>query len=229
MSLDVYLVPVGPTRYDLYSEAEHEDAPAAEGPAAASWWQRKLHQFRAMLAEAEQERRRRDRGEASPQGGLWRAIMRRIAETVAEQRLLWRLRGEATARLVHPLEFDGAAALTHARAQLAADLGKHRRWCVFNAGLAALFGPLLFFVPGPNVVGLYFLFLAIGHYLALRGATQGLTKVTWETEASAPLSDIAAAVDLPRVERRARLDEISAALRLEHLTGFVERVAARRA
>jgi hypothetical protein len=228
VGLDVYLVPVGPTRYDLYSEAEHEEAPAAGAPAPASWWQRKLQQFRAMLAEAEQERRRRDRGEPSAGGGLWRAIMRRIAETVAEQRLLWRLRGETVARLVHPLEFDGPGALKQARAQLAADLGKHRGRCVMHAGLAALFGPLLFFVPGPNVVGLYFFFLAIGHYLALRGASQGLTRVTWETEASAPLSGIVAAMGLPRADRRARLDEISAAVGLEHLTGFVERVAARR-
>lgn len=228
MSLDVYLVPVGPTRYELYSEAEHEEAPAPGTSGPASWRQRRLQQFRAMLAEAELERRRRDRGEASTGGGMWRAILRRLAETVAEQRLLWRLRGETAARLVHPLEFDGPGALKQARAQLTADLGKHRRWCVIHAGLAALFGPLLFFVPGPNVVGLYFLSLAIGHYFASRGASQGLTKVTWEAEASAPLSGIAAAVELPRAERCARLDEISAALGLEHLTGFVERVAARR-
>jgi len=138
------------------------------------------------------------------------------------------LRGETAARLVHPIEFDGPGALKKARALLTADLGKHRRWCVIDAILAAIFGPLLFFVPGPNFVGFYFFFRAIGHLFALRGATQGIKRTVWTTEASQHLTAIGAALDLPHAERRARLDEITAALGLAHVTGFVERVAARR-
>ena len=227
MGLDVYLVPVGEAHYELYSEhAPDEPPPPPADPAAPkSWGTRQMDKFRAMLAEAELERRRLDRGEPSPGGGLWRAIMRRIAETIAEQRLLWRLRAERAARLVHPLDLDMAEALRVMRTALAKDLAKHRRWCVIDAGTAAILGPVLFLVPGPNIVAYYFLFRFIGHYLALRGATHGLSKTVWETHASAPLMAIRLALALPRAERRAELDGIARALGLAHLTGFVERVA----
>lgn len=230
MSLDVYLVPVGDRRHALYSEHDHDEAqaPAAEGAEQSSWFRRQMDRFRATLAEAEQERRRRERGEqAAASSGLWRAFMRKIAETIAEQRLLWQLRTETEARLVHPDRVAPDDALRLMRASMTTDLAKHRRWCVIDAVLAAILGPLLFFVPGPNIVAYYFLFRAIGHWLALRGATQALRKTAWATSASAALTAVGAALDLPRAERCSRLDEISTVLGLEHLTGFVERMAAR--
>jgi hypothetical protein len=230
VSLDVYLVPVGDRRHELYSEHDHDDAaPPAEEPAGrSSWFRRQMDRFRATLAEAEQERRRRDRGEDAPtSSGLWRAFMRRIAETIAEQRLLWQLRSQADARLVHPDGVGADDALRLMRASITRDLAKHRRWCAIDAVLAAILGPLLFFVPGPNIVAYYFLFRAIGHLLAMRGATQALKRTVWATSASAHLAAVGAALTLPRAERCARLDELSAALGLAHLTGFVERVAAR--
>lgn len=230
MSLDVYLVPVGERRHELYCEHDHDVAVApADDPAGrASWFRRQMDRFRAMLAEAEQERRRRDRGEEGPPAsGLWRALMRRIAETIAEQRLLWQLRNQADARLLHPDGVAGDEALRLMRATITRDFAKHRRWCAIDALLAAILGPLLFFVPGPNIVAYYFLFRAIGHLLAMRGATQALKRTVWATSASAPLAAVGVALALPRADRRARLDELSAALGLAHLTGFVERVAAR--
>ena len=229
MSLDVYLVPVGDRRHELYSEHHHDEAVAqAESAAESSWFGRQMARFRATLAEAEQERRRRERGEEGPaSSGLWRAFMRKIAETIAEQRLLWQLRHQTDARLVHPDDIPQEEAMRLMRASMARDLAKHWRWCIIDAVLAAILGPLLFFVPGPNVVAYYFLFRAIGHWLALRGATQALRKTTWSTSASEQLTAVGAALTLPRAERCARLDELSSALGLEHLTGFVERVAAR--
>ena len=226
MGLDVYLVPVGGSRYELYSEHATDEAPAVTDAAAPkSWGTRRMDQFRAMLAEADAERRRRDRGEPSAGGGVWRGIMRRIAETIAEQRLLWRLRAEAFGRLIHPLDLPTAEAIGVMRTALGKDLAKHRRWCVIDAGIAAVLGPVLFLVPGPNVVAYYFLFRAVGHYLALRGATHGLSKTVWETYGSPPLTAIRLALALPRAERRVELDAIATALGLAHLTGFVERVA----
>jgi hypothetical protein len=226
VSLDVYLVPMGDAQYELYSEHEHADpTPEVDDGTPTSWSRRQMAKFKAMLTEAEQERRRRARGEASPGGGIWRAVMRRIAETIAEQRLLWQLRDQATARLVHPLELDGPSALRMMRAEFSTDFSKHVRWCAIDAILAAILGPLLFFVPGPNVVAYYFLFRAIGHYLAQRGAKNGLKTTVWQTESSQPLTSVRAALALPRAERLARLDEISATLGLAHLAGFVERIA----
>jgi hypothetical protein len=93
--------------------------------------------------------------------------------------------------------------------------------------LVAITGPLFFFVPGPNIVSWYFTFRAVGHYLSWRGARKGLTAIEWRPEASAPLTSVRFAIALPAADRRHRLEEISAALGLKHLTGFVERVATR--
>ena len=230
MTLDVFLVPLGESRHELYSESEHDD-PIAAGDQAAepvTWWQRQVARFRATLAEAEEERRRRDRGEEDQaRGGLWRAIMRRIAETIAEQRLLWQLRNQGEARLLHPDRMSRDRALELMRGELTRDLGKHRRWCVIDGILTAIIGPAFFFVPGPNILSWFFFFRAIGHYLALRGATHGLKVTSWQTQASPDLTAVGEALRLPRPERRSRLDELATALGLEHLTGFVERVSTR--
>ncbi len=233
MTLDVFLVPVGESRHELYSESAHDPIAVAEQPAeSASWWQRQMVKFRQTLAEAEEARRRRERGEADPvQGGflikVTRWVMRRIAETIAEQRLLWQLRKQGEARLLHPDRMSRDRALELMRAELARDLSKHRRWCVIDGLLTAILGPLFFVVPGPNVVSWFFFFRAIGHYRALRGATHGLRVTTWQTEASPHLTALAESLGLPNAERRPRLDAIAAALGLEHLTGFVERVSTR--
>jgi hypothetical protein len=230
VTLDVFLVPVGGSRHELYCESTHDDPIAGPAPPteSASWWQRQIARFRATLAEAEEERLRRNRGEADPaRGGLWRAVMRRIAETIAEQRLLWQLRKQGDARLMHPDRISSDRAVELMRAALSKDLAKHRRWCVIDALLTAVLGPLFFVVPGPNIVSWFFFFRAIGHYLALRGATHGLNVTAWQTQASPDLTALGEALRLPRDERRPRLDAIAAALGLEHLTGFVERVSTR--
>lgn len=234
MSLDVFLVPVAETRHELYTEHEHEEdaSPAPHPDTVAAWWPRQVARFKATLAEAEEERRRRDRGEPEQEGGslwraLWRALMRRIAETIAEQRLLWQLRGKAQARLLHPELMAPDQALDLMRASISKDLAKHRLWCVIDAALTAVLGPLLFLVPGPNFVSWYFFVRAIGHWLSLRGATHGLKVTVWQTQPSRDLAAVRAALALPRAERHARLDAIAAALGLKHLTGFVLRVSAR--
>ena len=226
--MDVYLVPVGTDRHELYFEVEHDDPPVHETDTTTSgFFKRYADRFRAVLAEAERERLLRERGIDSGKSGLWRRVMRKVAEVVAEQRLLWHLRNEQTGRLLHPDDLDGAAAVSNARGQLASDFKKHRRWAVIDTVLAIILGPLLFFVPGPNVIGWYFFFRGVGHYLSMRGAQQGLSRVAWQTATVPDLTRIRSALTLPRGERRAELDRIAQALGLNHLAAFVERVAAR--
>ena len=94
--MDVYLVPVSGERYELYFEVDHDaaDVVATDG-AGSSWWRRKMDRFHEMLAEAERDRLLRERGIDSGRTGIGRWIMSKIAEVVAEQRLLWHLRQEA--------------------------------------------------------------------------------------------------------------------------------------
>jgi hypothetical protein len=220
--MDVFLVPVGP-RSHLYVEAAHEDA-APASVAGPSFRERQVQRFQSMLSEAERDRLRRERGETSEGGGLWRFIMRKIAETVAEQRLLWHLRHQTAVRLVHPDDMRAAEALAEARRQCAEDFGKHRRWLIIHVVTAVVTGVVLFLVPGPNLVAYYFVFRAVGHYFAWRGARQGLDRVDWRAESHAALTELRAALTLPAADRERRVRDLAERLRLQHLSAFFERV-----
>ena len=224
--INVFLVPVGADRHDLYCEIPLEDlTPTAEADAAAAppWWRKRLYRFQHLLAQAEDERRRRELGETVESSGLWRWVMRKIAESVAEQRLLWILRRLSAAALVHPADQSAERALEITRTALRRDFEKHRRWLVIDTLLMVLCLPLTI-IPGPNVPSLYFFFRAIGHYLAWRGARSGIGLVAWEPRASTELTEVRAALTLPPAARRQRVDALAAALGLERLGPFVDRV-----
>ena len=225
--MKVFVVPVGPTEHQLYVEVPRDAVVPDEPQAATGWFARKVKQFRQTLADAEEERLRRERGEPSVTRGLGRWIMGKIAEAVAEQRLLWSLRNQSQVDLLHPVEFTSAAAQEFMKSEISRDAAKHRRWLVIDGVIAAITGPLFFFVPGPNIISWYFTFRAVGHFLSWRGAVRGLTQVSWTPVASTPLSAIRPALTLSQAERCARLDAISSELGLAHLTGFVERVRER--
>src|SRR4051812_29563271 len=110
--MDVFLVPVAPDRYELY--CEEVDELSADGAAAPTGFRRRMmHRFRQTLAEAEHERRRGADDAARPAalpGRIKRRSLRWIAESIAEQRLLWQLRGRAEATLVHPDDLTAAQA-----------------------------------------------------------------------------------------------------------------------
>ena len=219
--MKVYLVPATGGRHELYCEATTVTATAEAG--GGSWRDRLVQGFRRMVAEGEAVEH--GAPDVPERGRLRRAITRRVAEAVAEQRLLWNLRHETAVDLVHPDDVPPGDALATARTLIAADYAKHRRWCIIDALVTAVTGPLFFFVPGPNVVSWYFAFRAIGHFFALRGAQQGLTGVTWTTTPSRELTDLRRALTLDQEIRTRRVEEIAAALGLGRLAFFVKKIA----
>jgi hypothetical protein len=222
--MDVFLVPVGSERYEPYCEMpddDDDDADAAGGK--SGWWQRRVAQFRQLIKEAEAERDRRAQGQPTESRGLWRYIVGKIAEAVAEQRLLWSLQKQTAVQLSFPDNLPAEQALTITRESLRRDYEKHRRWMVIDALIFLLFMPLTV-IPGPNVPALYFSFRAIGHFFSMRGARGGLDRVTWTPVPSPALSALGSALALERAARRERLEEISRELGLERLPGFVERL-----
>ncbi len=221
--MQVYLVPVG-SKYHLYVEIA-DDAGTPAGAPSRGWFGRMMARFRAMLAEAEAERRRAERGEAGQSSGLWKRILRKIAETIAEQRLLWHLRHETVVDLRYPSDLGADAALKEVQDEFVRDSAKHLRWLVIDGALVAITGPLFFFVPGPNVISWYFTFRAVAHFLSWRGARKGRAGIEWRPEACAPLADVRLATRLPPADRRKQLEAISAALGLKHFTHFVDRVS----
>lgn len=225
--MDVYLVPVGVDRHELYCEVPDEpEVDPGEPGASRGVFRRMKDRFSAMLAEAERERRQA-RSAAVDGGWLARVkarTMRWVAESIAEQRLLWHLRRQTHACLFYPDDLDEAKAIADMRAHLGRDFDKHRFWMTIDA-LCFVGSGLLALVPGPNILAYYFAFRLVGHYLSLRGARQGLGVVTWRTEKSEALAELRRAIDLDPSVRERRVNEVAMRLRLEHLASFFERTA----
>ncbi len=150
--------------------------------------------------------------------------MRWVAESIAEQRLLWHLRRQADACLFYPDDIEEARANALLRSQLQTDFEKHRFWLIIDT-LGFIASGLLFFVPGPNAIAYYFAFRLVGHYLSLRGARQGLSVTKWRTERSAPLGELRRAIALDPAAREQQVQAVALRLRLEHLPSFFERTA----
>lgn len=220
--MNVYLVPATAGRHELYCEVTSGSSENAAG--TGSIRERLVNGFNRMVAEGEAAIHGEE-PDAPERGRIRKFITRRVAEAVAEQRLLWHLRHEAQVRLFHPDDISPANAVATARALVGADYAKHRRWLIIDGLIAAVTGPLFFFVPGPNIVSWYFAFRAIGHFFAMRGASQGLSGATWTTEPSAELTALRAALTLDHDTRSRRIDEIAAALGLDRLAWFVAKIA----
>ncbi len=225
--MEVYLVPIGRDRYELYCEvADEPDLEADDEP--AGFFTRMKQRFRAMLGEAERERRR-THADPPPAGTFGRIkawTLRYVAESIAEQRLLWHLRGQSSACLLFPDDLEEHRADKILRRQLGRDFEKHRFWLIIDS-LGFIASGVLFFVPGPNLIAYYFAFRMVGHFLSMRGARQGLDLVQWRHERSTPLAELRRAIDLDADERDRRVQGVADALKLEHLAKFFERMAIR--
>ncbi len=225
-------MPIGSDRYELYCEVPDDppepdfERPRGVVPLVHDALRRLRVKFHQMIAEAERERRvsRAERGSRGWLGRLRGRLLRWVAESIAEQRLLWHLRRQPEACLYHPDDVEGAAAIEIMRRQLGRDFDKHQFWLIFDAlGLLASF--VLVPVPGPNLLLYYFAFRVVGHYLSLRGARQGLDVTTWRTEPREPLTELRRAVTLDPASREQHVNDIAVRLRLEHLATFFQRTA----
>ncbi len=229
--MDVFLIPLGPSKYELYYEAA--DDPAEEGAAApqgdakdVGFLKRWRQRFNEMLREAEQQRH--EHATTEPPGLLQRAqrrMLRYVAERIAEQRLLWHLRRTDRVTAHIPSDMSEDEAMQAIRKMLKSDGDRHLRWLIVDLLLLAASAPFMFF-PGPNVLAYYFTFNVVGHFLAMRGARRGLSGVHWTMKPSPPLAELRAALSLAEPHRYRQVCDVANRLRLQHLTRFFERMAA---
>ena len=232
--MDVFVIPVGRDHYELYCESASHLRTADDEPEGV--FGRLRHKFSTMLHTAEEQYRR---GEAREKGGGLRArlqdhAMAWMAQRIAEQRLLWNLRGETTAVASYPQDMDFDQVLTLIRRTLQHDYDRHRRWMIIDGILFAVtsifLGPLFLLIPGiANIPAAYFGFRFFGHWLSMRGAGQGLHRVTWTGRPCPPLSELRDVITLEAPVRDARVHDIAARLRLQHLSTFFDRVTLRHA
>ena len=225
--MDVFLIPTAtPARYELYYEAPDDDVvDTAEG---SGMFARMKRRFAEMLRDAEEWRHRRH--EQSLEhiglfGKVRRKIMGFVVERIAEQRLLWHMRKatEICARI--PADLDEAAAERIIRAMLKADTDHHLKWTLLDLALL-IPATLLTVIPGPNIIGLYFTFQVVGHFLSWRGGKQGLTRAHWTFNRCPELAELREVMKLEAPQRYRRFRELENRLHLEHLARFLDEVAA---
>jgi hypothetical protein len=228
--MDVFVIPVGPERYELYCEQ-----PAAEGepiePRHAGFFGTLRQRFRGLIRDAE-ERQRTGRPEPTAKGWAGRLQDRAMAwvvERIAEQRLLWNLRGQSAVTAAHPTDMTFEQVDTFIRATLQYDFERRRKWMVIDGLLFLVtfvfLAPLFILIPGvANLPALYFGFRTVGHFLSMRGAAHGLRVVAWSWRPCPPLDELRGLGALDPRARATRLHDIATRVRLEHLPTFFERV-----
>jgi hypothetical protein len=229
--MDVYFIPVAADRYELYCEhADGDETDVGEPPKGR--FAALFANFKDALARAEQERLSGEQ-RVSDRARSWSErlkdrFMGWIAERIAEQRLLWRLRNESEIVLHHPDDMPADEATKLACCELQREADRHMKWIIID-GLLFVASGALFLVPGPNIIAYYFGFRLVGHYLSRRGAKHGLTEVRWQTCASSPLSRLRRVLVLAPHERDREVHEVASALQLPHLAKFFARISVKAA
>lgn len=222
--MNVYLVPVGPDRYECYYEAAEPDD-TDEPVDGRGFFARLRAKFNAQLKEAEHARHQKPIEEPTTfLGRMQKRSMRWIAERIAEQRLLWHLRKVDAATLHTPgdLPADRAGALM--RGSMRRDADHHRNRLILHS-LALVVAVPVALVPGPNVLGYLFTFTVVGHYLAWRGAVRGLHQIAWTIAPNPALTDVGRAFSLEAEARRRLIRDAAVRLHLPRLARFVEQMA----
>ena len=220
----VYLVPIGSGRFDLYNESSEDDDAERLPSEDDGFWTRRSRQLQNTWRQISRS--------ASPEPGTevgrfvrmrnW--LVRRIAESIAEQRTLWSLRGMVSASFVYPSDLPEASA-TAIRERLLAHASRHHRlWFVMNL-LGVGVTLVLALLPGPNLIGYYFAFRLVGHFLSWRGAVHALERVTWHPQQEPALAELGSLALLGADERGPRVAAIAARLGLCRLQLFFDRVA----
>lgn len=232
--MDVFVIPIGRDHYELYCETSTDPGTLDAIPATGVFG-RLRHRFAVLLRAVEDWQHRRGDVDApskgaAPRSGFLQALRGRIlgwvSQRISEQRLLWNLRRQTEVVAAHPQDmvFEQVLALIH-RA-LRRDYERHRMWLVAHVIGLTVSGPLAL-VPGPNVLAYYFAFRVVGHWLSIRGATQGLHRVSWSGRPCPELTDLRDVAMLEPPARDARILDVAARLRLPHLRSVFARVAVR--
>jgi hypothetical protein len=221
--MNVFLIPVGSDRYELYCEIPPEDALADQAERKGGI----LSRLAARVRHGIQSLERRHYEPAEPPRGVWQRVVARfgrlIAEAIAEQRLLWHLRNQTAATVVHPDDLPATSVMPIVRTLIQRDFEKHSFWLVIDVLLLAA-SALLTLLPGPNLIAYYFAFRVVGHYLSIRGARQALARIDWSLEPSTPLAELRRLLVEDTASRRSRLEAVASSLGLEHLPRFFDRV-----
>jgi hypothetical protein len=221
----VYLVPIGGERFELYTEPADE-ASTRHRPVRTGFWHRTLHQlqerWRHAVHSASTERESGGHAGRIALARDW--VVRAIAKSIAEQRTLWSLRGMTSAAFIHPDDQTESSA-TAVREQLLSQARRHHGWWLLANLVGAAVTAALVLLPGPNIIGYYFLFRLVSHYLSWSGARQASARTAWRSKPEPALTELGTLAGLPHDARAPRVAAIADQLHLPRLVEFFDRVA----
>lgn len=214
--MKVYLLPLEDEECLFYSEGteatDESEVTAPERGGVRGWAERKYKSLQAVLNESES-------GIGLRMRRAWEWLQRR---TAPDEPLLRSLRSARRIELVHPSSLNEEEARERWECYLSSRSRRHTFWLVVNAAFSPV-TVLLAPVPGPNVIGYWFVYRAVCHLLARLGVRNARSEaVTTELRASGVLDARFDAVDDERVAR------VEASFGLKGLGAYLERVNAKR-
>jgi hypothetical protein len=210
----VYLLRFDDERRIFYSEGPEtraEDESAAEGARGGvrGWAERKYENLQTAINGAQS-------GVGLHMRRAWEWLQRRASP---DEIMLRSLRNAEVIQLYHPSRLDAEEALTLWTNYLKGRARHHTLWLVLNALVTPL-TLLLAPIPGPNIIGYWFLYRAVCHLLALLGVRRALREGTvTEFISSSALDELAGAGD------EEGLKGLAESLDLKNLESFLKEAA----
>lgn len=220
--MNVYLVSIGRDRWECYYEAVDEDEQVEPGK---GFFAGLRYKFSQQLKEAENARHQ---AAIEPPktflGRMHKRSLAWIAERIAEQRLLWHLRRAESATLHIPADLTPEEGERIMRDIMKRDADRHRNRLIPHT-LLLILSAAVAVVPGPNVLAYLLTFTVVGHFLAWRGAVNGLHKVAWTVQPDPALSELRRAFSLGADDRHRLIKEVAHRLHMPKMARFVEQLS----
>lgn len=214
--MKIYLLNLDGGRCAFYSEGPEtvvEKEIAAPRAGMRGWAERRYKSLQIILTESE-------KGVGLRVRRIWEWLQKRIPP---DEPVLRSLRGVSAVVLHHPPTFTEEETRSLWQAYLKNRQGRHMFWFIINAlvsPLTLLLAPL----PGPNIIGYWFVYRSACHMLARLGARNARSEqVTTEFLAN---DELDGAVCLKDEERIASL---SSSFGLQGLEEFIKRITAKKA
>ena len=214
--MKIYLLNLNGDRCVFYSEGPETLAEAeivAPRTGMRGWAERRYKSLQAILTESE-------KGVGLRVRRIWEWLQKRIPP---DEPLLRALRGVSAVVLHHPPTSTEEETRSLWQVYLKSRQGRHMFWFVVNAlvsPLTLLLAPL----PGPNVIGYWFVYRSTCHMLARLGARNARSEqIKTEFLAKGELDGAFGAEDEERIA------SLSSSFGLQGLGDFIKRITAKQA
>jgi hypothetical protein len=211
--LKVFLIPLGDDRTLFYAEpvpAVVENREVSRHKGALAWAEHQYYKFEKVLRESE-------RGIGLRVRRVWEWLHRR---TSPDEAVLRTLRLAETVELYAPAEMASQKVKESWSHYISAKRRRHALWLIIDTIVSPL-TLLLMPLPGPNVVGYWFVYRAFCHLLVLLGIRKAQDEIERTTVHHEEMLG-----ELLSGRNEAKIIDLSVKYELKDLASFISRVTA---